>query len=88
MFSRIALRVNRMLINPPLSTRIQSMSLKTTFLQCDEFGSPERVLQIRSAELKTPADNEVLVKILVSPINPADINIIQGESVPFSTGWN
>lgn len=74
-----------MLINSPLSTRIQSMSLKATFLQCDEFGPPEKVLQIRSAELKTPADNEVLVKILVSPINPADINIIQGKNVSFST---
>lgn len=80
MFSRISLGTNRVLSNQ-FFVRCQSMSVKSSFLQCDEFGSPEKVLQLRSAELNAPADNEVLVKILVSPINPADINIIQGEHI-------
>lgn len=80
MFSRISLGANRVLTHPLLT---RSMSVKTTFLQCDEFGPPEKVLRIRSTELKAPADNEVLVKVLVSPINPADINIIQGKVCPF-----
>lgn len=80
MFSRIALGANRMRTSP-LLTRVQSMSVKTSFLQCEEFGPPEKVLHQRTAELKAPADNEILVKILVSPINPADINVIQGEVI-------
>lgn len=55
------------------------MSVKRSFLQCDEFGPPEKVLHQRTAELNSPADNEILVRVLVAPINPADINVIQGE---------
>lgn len=78
MFGRISLGVNRVLTNP-LVTRIQSMSVKTSFLLCEEFGPPEKVLHQRTIELKAPADNEILVKTLIAPINPADINTIQGE---------
>lgn len=78
MLSRISLRGSCVLGNQ-LLTRTQSMSVKASFLQCDEFGAPEKVLRIRSTEIKSPADSEVLVKVLVAPINPADINIIQGE---------
>lgn len=78
MLSRISLRGSRVLGNQ-LLTRTQLMSVKASFLQCDDFGAPEKVLQIRSTEIKAPADSEILVKVLVAPINPADINIIQGE---------
>lgn len=78
MFNQISFVAHRVLNNPMVS-RIQTMSVKASFLQCHEFGPPEKVLQIREREVKAPEDNEVLVKILVAPINPADINVIQGE---------
>lgn len=61
-----------------LSANIRSMSVKTTFLQVDELGDPDKVLKKCEAQLDSPKDNEVLVKMLASPINPAMINIIQG----------
>lgn len=54
------------------------MSVKSTFLQIDELGEPDKVLKKLDAQLDGPQDNEVLVKILAAPINPAVINIIQG----------
>jgi len=43
-----------------------------------EFGDPSKVLSKREIELKEPQANEVSVKMLAAPINPADINTIQG----------
>jgi NADPH:quinone reductase-like Zn-dependent oxidoreductase len=43
-----------------------------------EFGEPQDVLDLRSSTLPEPTDGQALVKILASPINPADINTIQG----------
>lgn len=57
---------------------IRTMSVKSKFLQIDELGDPEKVLKIREAQLNSPKDNEILVKMIAAPINPAIINIIQG----------
>lgn len=54
------------------------MSVKSTFLQIEELGDPQKVLKKCETQLDAPKENEVLVKILVAPINPAAINIIQG----------
>lgn len=54
------------------------MSVKSTFLQIDQVGDPEKVLKKVEAQLDAPKENEVLVKMLAAPINPAVINIIQG----------
>lgn len=81
MLSRILFAANRIPINC-IPTQIRSMSVRATFLECNEFGPPEKVLQLRSAELRSPADDEVLVKTLLAPINPAHINLIQGLSEP------
>lgn len=59
------------------------MSVKSTFLQIDELGEPHKVLKKCETQLDSPKANEVLVKILASPINPAVINIIQGISNEF-----
>ena len=51
-------------------------------LQADQYGLPNDVLKLNhtgtidSSQLKA---NEVLIKLLASPINPADINVIEGK---------
>ncbi|VDQ08022.1 unnamed protein product [Trichobilharzia regenti] len=43
-----------------------------------EHGEPDRVLRFSSTALKPFANDEILVKVCAAPINPADINTIQG----------
>ncbi|UJR25874.1 hypothetical protein I4U23_007224 [Adineta vaga] len=51
-------------------------------VQADQYGAPNDVLKLNqtttldSAQLKP---NDVLIKLLASPINPADINMIEGK---------
>lgn len=61
-----------------LLSSVRLMSVKSTFLKIDEHGEPHKVLKKCEVQLDSPADDEVLVKMLVAPINPAIINIIQG----------
>jgi NADPH:quinone reductase-like Zn-dependent oxidoreductase len=44
----------------------------------NKVGSPEEVLSVIEKEQPVPADGEVLVKMLASPINPADTFFIRG----------
>lgn len=60
----------------PINAR--SMSVKSVFLQIEELGEPDKVLKKCEVQLNSPKDNEVLVKMLAAPINPAVINIMQG----------
>lgn len=39
---------------------------------------PQDVLAYVSGPVPVPAEGEVLVRMMVAPINPADINFIQG----------
>ncbi|XP_067645354.1 enoyl-[acyl-carrier-protein] reductase, mitochondrial-like [Eurosta solidaginis] len=48
-------------------------------LQYTKFGEPADVLELVQQEIPEPTDCEVLVKILAAPINPSDINTIQGK---------
>lgn len=84
MLHQKVLTTGRLHLTKFLSTNIRSMSVKSTFLQIDELGEPHKVLKKCETELDSPKENEVLVKILASPINPAVINIIQGISNTFS----
>lgn len=56
----------------------RSMSVLATSLKYQEFGEPATVVKIFKEQLEDPKDDEVLVKILAAPINPADMNTIQG----------
>lgn len=60
------------------------MSVKATILQFDDFGEPHKVVKQNEVRLDAPKENEVLVKMLIAPINPADINVIQGKSSIFA----
>lgn len=55
--------------------------IKITSLMYSENGEPAKVLKKheQSYEFDNVAINEVLVKMLAAPINPADINTIQGK---------
>lgn len=42
------------------------------------FGEPENVLQMTQYEVPHLGSNDVLVRMLAAPVNPSDINTIQG----------
>jgi len=43
-----------------------------------EYGEPEKVLRVEKERLPDLKDDEVQIKMLAAPINPADINYVQG----------
>lgn len=43
-----------------------------------QFGPPTEVIRIEETDTLAPADGEIRVRMLAAPINPADINLIQG----------
>jgi NADPH:quinone reductase-like Zn-dependent oxidoreductase len=51
----------------------------------DSFGDPAEVLYLAEAEEQPPGPGEVLLQILLRPINPADIAFIKGSYVPSET---
>lgn len=59
----------------PMSTVVCS-----TFLKYSEMGDPLQVLHKCTEPLGPLKNTEVLIKTLVAPINPADINMIQGKT--------
>ena len=48
---------------------------------CAKYGPPD-VLRLMEVEKPTPKDNEVLVKIYASSVNPADRHFMRGEPLP------
>lgn len=61
-------------------TMKRQMSCIASVLRYAEYGEPGTVLKVFKETLETPQNNNLLVKILIAPINPADINTIQGEN--------
>ncbi|KAK2844854.1 hypothetical protein Q5P01_011513 [Channa striata] len=47
-------------------------------LQYRKHGDPCKVVQLEDVDLAPVGDKDVLVKMLAAPINPSDINMIQG----------
>ena len=47
-------------------------------VQFDQFGEPSAVLQLRDIETPQPKPGEVLVRMLLSPVNPSDLMTIRG----------
>ncbi|MGC4013001.1 MAG: 2-enoyl thioester reductase domain-containing protein [Luteolibacter sp.] len=47
-------------------------------LAFSRFGPPAEVLELQSIELPPLAEGEVRLKILAAPVNPADLNFIEG----------
>ncbi|CAO1434714.1 unnamed protein product [Diamesa tonsa] len=57
----------------------RNSSTIASVLRYSDFGDPVKVVKMCQEQLKSPGTNQLLVKILLSPINPADINTIQGK---------
>ena len=71
MFSNRFLKIVRPFI-------ISKRFIKTLSLKFPAHGEPLDVLEMVEEELPEPDDDQCLIKVLLAPINPADINIIQG----------
>lgn len=52
--------------------------MKVRAILCDEFGNPAEVCRTGVLEVPEPAAGEVRVRMRFAPINPADINMIEG----------
>jgi len=52
--------------------------LNNMYVSYEQFGDPKQVLQLRSKELSSPADHELVVEMLAAPINPSDLIPITG----------
>lgn len=48
-----------------------------------EYGDPLSVIQLVQDRIPEPDSNEVVVQMLMAPVNPVDVNIIQGAYAPF-----
>ncbi|OCT94793.1 enoyl-[acyl-carrier-protein] reductase, mitochondrial isoform X1 [Xenopus laevis] len=53
-------------------------SLAARGLVYERHGEPLQVLRLQKVNISHPAENEVRVKMLAAPINPSDINMVQG----------
>ncbi len=48
------------------------------FASFSACGQPEEVLELSAAPLREPAEGELRVRMLAAPINPSDVNFVQG----------
>ncbi|KAH3669274.1 hypothetical protein OGAPHI_001395 [Ogataea philodendri] len=66
-------------VSRQFSTSATTMSIKAKVLVYAQHGQPESVLKCISHELpSSPQGSDVLVQTIASPVNPSDINQIQG----------
>lgn len=57
----------------------RNVHLQASKLVYSEYGDPLKVVQLHEEQLDGLQPNEVLIKMLAAPVNPADINTIQGK---------
>ncbi|XP_068015504.1 enoyl-[acyl-carrier-protein] reductase, mitochondrial [Melanerpes formicivorus] len=75
---RAAARVLRGARTPPARARSGTAPGPVLGLVYERHGEPAGVVQLKDIELAKLGDSDVHVKMLAAPINPADINMIQG----------
>lgn len=56
----------------------EEITLKRQSIRFDEFGAPASVLKIEDNEVPPLQDNEVLVEMIMAPINPSDLIPVTG----------
>src|SRR5690348_5721390 len=44
----------------------------------ERFGEPAEVLQVREVPVPEPGPNQVLVRMIASPVNPSDLLVVRG----------
>ena len=52
---------------------------KSKSITLHEFGPPEKVLRLEEEEAPEPRAGELLLRVEAAPINPADLNVIEGK---------
>ncbi len=52
--------------------------IKTRTLRFHEYGKPQDVLRLKEAELPSPRQNEIRVRVNACGLNPADWGLCQG----------
>lgn len=52
--------------------------MHSTYISFNQFGSPQEVLTVNSQKCEMPNYNEVLIRMLVRPMNPSDLIPIYG----------
>lgn len=80
--TRLILPASRSIKLNFIATRRMSSAIKTDSaksLLYKEYGEPADVVQIISETISKPEGDQVSVKWLLAPVNPADINTIQGK---------
>ncbi|KAH6586736.1 hypothetical protein BASA50_000333 [Batrachochytrium salamandrivorans] len=60
------------------STAVKALPTESKAIVFSKNGPPEQVLSIKHIPIAPVGPNNVLLKILAAPVNPADINVIQG----------
>jgi mitochondrial enoyl-[acyl-carrier protein] reductase / trans-2-enoyl-CoA reductase len=55
------------------------MKHAATVVRLSEFGDPEKVVHLEEMELPELQPQQVLVKVVAAPVNPADLNLIEGK---------
>ncbi|XP_005104033.1 enoyl-[acyl-carrier-protein] reductase, mitochondrial [Aplysia californica] len=69
----------RTILSNGIRKTLVQRGLSSCQLFIEECGDPNEVLKNASIEIASPlASREVLVKMMMSPINPSDINMIEG----------
>ncbi|KAL2295925.1 hypothetical protein Nmel_017455, partial [Mimus melanotis] len=63
---------------PPVRARSATAGTAPLGLLYERHGEPAAVVQLKDLEVPKLGDRDVHVKMLAAPINPADINMIQG----------
>ncbi|XP_058115780.1 enoyl-[acyl-carrier-protein] reductase, mitochondrial-like [Anopheles ziemanni] len=76
-FAKQMVPITKQMYLVPSATR--NMSVMAKVLRYGEYGEPAKVLRLQEETISDPKDDEVLIKTLGAPINPADINTIQGK---------
>jgi len=56
----------------------RSFATSATAAKFHSNGVPSQVIRMESEQLADPTGSDVLIKMLAAPINPADINVIEG----------
>lgn len=57
---------------------IRNYSMRAVSLVYSEYGEPVKVIQPTEEQLPPLKPNQVVLKMLAAPVNPADVNTIQG----------
>lgn len=67
-------------INPfGIIKNVRYQSILSSQLIYKDFGDPIKVIEKCNVKVEKPQTQEILIKMLAAPVNPADINTIQGK---------